>query len=199
MKILRFADGQIFSVAPAPAEGQRLLSIMTDDQFESICNPDKFPYGSGAFNSSRDRKITYRKYLNQRLLDLDGRFARDLDYLFVAQYIHVVEAKHIIDDGNNFIWCQKPGKGSGSRRITASQVRDQNSLSDFVLKDKAYHFMKNVRGSPAYYQRTFYDLLAMIRQLDTPTWFLTLSAADMRWPDMIQTIAKQYGTICIYR
>ena len=46
------ADGQIFSVAPA--EGQRPLSIMTDDQFESMCNPDKFPYGSGAFNSTRD-------------------------------------------------------------------------------------------------------------------------------------------------
>ena len=53
--------------------------------------------------------------------------------------------------------------------------------------------MKNVRGSPPYYQRTFYDLLAMIRQLGTPTWFFTLSAADMKWPDMIQTIAKQYG------
>ena len=47
--------------------------------------------------------------------------------------------------------------------------------------------------SPPYYQRTFYDLLAMIRQLGTPTWFFTLSAADMKWPDMIQNIAKQYG------
>ena len=33
----------------------------------------------------------------------------------------------------------------------------------------------------------------MIRQLGTPTWFFTLSAADLKWPDMIQTIAKQYG------
>ena len=65
-------------------------------------------------------------------------------------------------------------------------------MNEFVSKDKAYRFMKNVRGSPAYYQKTFYDLLAMIRQLGTPTWFLT-SAADMKWPDMIQTIARQYG------
>ena len=57
--------------------------------------------------------------------------------------------------------------------------------------------MKNVIGSPAYYLKTFHDLLAMIRQLGTLTWFLTLSAADMRWLDMIQTIAKQYGTIYI--
>ena len=62
-----------------------------------------------------------------------------------------------------------------------------------MRKDKAYSFMKNIRGSPPYYQRTFYDLLAMIRQLGTPTWFFTLSAADLKWPDMIQTIARQYG------
>ena len=33
----------------------------------------------------------------------------------------------------------------------------------------------------------------MIQQLGTPTWFFTLSAADLKWPDMISTIAKQYG------
>ncbi len=136
---------------------------------------------------------SHRKYFNQRLLDVDGRFARDLDYLFVAQYI--VEAKQILDDGNNFIWRQKPGRQIGGDRITASQVKNPDLLNTFVRKDKAYRFMKNVRGSPAYYQRTFYDLLAMIRQLGTPTWFLTLSAADMKWPDMIQTIAKQHGVI----
>ena len=35
----------------------------------------------------------------------------------------------------------------------------------------------------------------MVRQLGTPTWFFTLSAADMKWPDIIQTIARQYGVI----
>ena len=35
----------------------------------------------------------------------------------------------------------------------------------------------------------------MIRQLALPTWFFTLSAADMQWPDVIQTIAQQYSTM----
>ena len=116
-------------------------------------------------------------------MDVDGRFARDLDYLFVAQYI--VEAKQVLDDGNNFAWTQKP-----SGQFTAAQARDQSVLSQYVRKDKAYSFLKNIRGSPPYYQHTFYDLLAMIRQLGTPTWFFTLSAVD---PDMIKTIARQYG------
>ena len=92
----------------------------------------------------------------------------------------------MLDDGNNFAWRQKP-----SRQFTAAQARDQTVLNQYVRKDNAY-FMKNIRGSPPYYQRTFYDLLAMIRQLGTPTWFFTLSAADLKWPDMIQTIARQY-------
>ena len=156
---------------------------MTDAHFEAMCNPDKFCFSTGGFNTERPR---YRKYFNQRLLDVDGRFAKNLDYLFVAQCI--VEAKQILDDTNNFIWRQKP-----SRQLTASQAKDQAILNQYVRKDKAYRFMRNVRGSPPYYQRTFYDLLAMIRQLGTPTWFFTLSAADMKWPDMIQIIARQCG------
>ncbi len=170
----------------APAEGQRPLSIMTDPNFETMSNPEKFPNSSGCFATERPNKITYRKYFNQRLLDVDGRFAKDTDYLFVAQYI--VEAKQILDDASNFIWRQKPG-----RNFTAQQARDKNVVSQCVRKDNAYRFMNNVRGSPAYYQKTFYELLAMIRQLGTPTWFFTLSAADMKWPDVIQTIARQYG------
>ncbi len=35
-------------VSLAPAEGQRPLSIMTD----SMCNPEKFPWGTECFNSN---------------------------------------------------------------------------------------------------------------------------------------------------
>ena len=45
-----------------------------------------------------------------------------------------------------------------------------------------------------YFQRVMYDVLGMIRQLSLLTWFLTLSAADVQWPDVIQTIARLYGT-----
>ena len=74
-------------ICVAPAEGEKPLNIMTDSNFEAMSNPDKFPFGTGTFSSESPRKLTYRKYFNQRLLDVDGRFARDLDYLFVAQYI----------------------------------------------------------------------------------------------------------------
>ena len=93
----------------------------------------------------RPRKLTYRKYFNQRLLDVDGRFSRD--HLFVAQYI--VEAKQVSDDGNNCLATEAP------RQFTAAQARDQTVLSQYVRKDRAYSFMKNIRGSPPYYRVHF--------------------------------------------
>ena len=45
-----------------------------------------------------------------------------ISYLFVAQYI--VEAKQLLDDGNNFAWRQKP-----SRQSTAAQAGDHTVLS----------------------------------------------------------------------
>ena len=72
------SDAQTYSIAPA--EGQKPISIMTDSSFEEMSNPDKFCFGTGGFHTERPRKITYRKYFNQRLLDVDGRFARDMDY-----------------------------------------------------------------------------------------------------------------------
>ena len=31
--------------------------------------------------------------------------------------------------------------------------------------------------------------------LSSPTWFLTLSAADLHWPEIIQAVAVQFGKI----
>ncbi len=52
------------------------MSIMTDSTFEAMSNPDKFPMSSVCFASERPKRITYRKYFNQRLLDVDGRFCQ---------------------------------------------------------------------------------------------------------------------------
>ena len=166
----------------APREGQKPIAILTDPKFEEMANPTKFPYGVGGFNTPRPKKLTIRKYFNQRLLDHDGRFARDLDYIFTAQY--TIESKQIFDDANNYIWRQKP-----STTFTAAQAKNPDVLSSLCT----YSFLKNVRGSPPYYQRTFLDLLAMVRQLGNPTSFFTMSAADLQWPDMIKTTARQYG------
>ncbi len=44
--------------------------------------------------------------------------------------------------------------------------------------------MRNLRGSAAYWSTAHSELVAMIRILGPPTWFLTLSCNDLNWKDM---------------
>lgn len=38
-----------------------------------------------------------------------------------------------------------------------------------------------------------YDVVAMVKQLGIPTWFMTLSCADLIWPELFQIIAQTHG------
>ena len=62
-----------------------------------------------------------------------------------------------------------------------------------VRNQVAYKFLQNIRGSPPYWQHELHDVSAMLRCIGIPTWSLTLSAADLHWPEMIQAIALQLG------
>ena len=179
-------------ISVAPGEGAKPLNILTDELFEEMSFPHKYPNGKGGFSEERKEKITVRKFFNQRLLDVDGRFAKDVEYLFAAQY--AVEHDQV-DNLQSIVIRQLKGGQFQGQKITAGDLKNTEKLNQLVQKDYAYRILKDVRGTPAYWQKVHYEVLAMIRQLGIPTWFLTLSAADMKWPEVIQIIARQYGTI----
>ena len=62
-------------------------------------------------------------------------------------------------------------------------------MKRLVKSEQAYKFLKNIRGSPAYWQHELYDLLVMLCTLGIPTWFITLSAADLHWTEMIEAVS----------
>ena len=41
-----------------------------------------------------------------------------------------------------------------------------------------------VKGTPEYSKKFLYDVLAMVKQLGVPIYFLTLSCADLRWEEL---------------
>jgi len=43
-----------------------------------------------------------------------------------------------------------------------------------------------LRGSNAYWQTACSGLIAMVRNLGSPQWFLTLSCNDLNWKDILQ-------------
>ena len=179
-------------LACAPGEESKPLPLLSDPQFEEMSNPDKYPYGNYGLNAEREKKIDARRYFNQRLLNIDGRFAKSIPYILAAQY--ATESKQVHGNINHFVVRRAKARQMQGNRITAASIKNSESLQSIVKTDQAFKLLKTVRGSPAYFQSFFYDLLAMIRQLGVPCFFMTLSAADMQWPELLQQIAKQYGT-----
>ena len=129
-------------------------------------NPTKYRYGKGSLKTSRDAKLTMRRYFNQRLLDIDGRFGKDIECLLMAQY--TVEDTQV-RNSENIVMRQTQGRRHRGAALTAGSVKNKEVLRQMIQRDDAYKFLKQVRGSPAYFQVVHYEVFAMIRQLGLPT------------------------------
>ena len=70
------------------------------------------------------------------------------------------------------------------------------TVKAFLSKDEAYQFMGNIKGTPAYWKKPqLCEVLSMVKQLQLPTFFMTLSCADLQWDELISIIASLRGEI----
>ena len=156
----------------APGENRHPASIMTDKKCEQLAFPVLFPKGRFGYTDERKIKLSPVKYFNARLLHYSGRFATNSEYLFFAQF--VLEQKKVADSINIAL------KKIQGQPITASQIKsDVNKLKSMVCQDQAYLFLRQIPGTPPYWQKFMYEVVAMAKQLGIPTWFVTLSCAEM--------------------
>ena len=77
-------------------------------------------------------------------------------------------------------------------RITAGILSHNfsDTVKSFIANDEGYHFMNTIKGTPAYWKRSLYEVLAMVKQLGILTFFMKLSCADLHWNEPIFIIAK---------
>ena len=175
----------------APGENNFPKYVLLDEDFELLAFPDLFPYGCGGYNyTDRSVKLPIRKYFQQCLLNVDGWFAENIEYIFCAQYI--VDLKHIQSKTNLALWLSR-GRTLGGNKVTAGVFQNPQYVQQLVRDQQAYRFLRNICGSPPYWQHEVHDVLAMLHSIGIPMWFLTLSAADLHWPEMIQAVAMQHG------
>ena len=168
----------------APGQGKTPVPIVNDEFCEELAFPHLFPSGKFGYKVERDIPLSCVKYFNQRLLNFKQNFASDADYIFFAR--SVVEQHHLYSSIN--IAMQKLNSCS----VTAGCIRQnfKESVRKFVASNNAFSFMSSVKGTPAYWKQFLYEVLAMVKQLGIPTFFLTLSCADLRWDELPHIINK---------
>ena len=178
-------DDTILSLAPGEDNSpERALEM------EGRCFPVEFPNASNTYMEKRDPKVSPLAYFKARLFSADNRFARNPEYIFFAQYVTGVPK---INSGISIAMRIGNTSTSDGREITASMLTDHDEMRKLIQRDQGYKFLKQVRGTPAFWEKSKKDLFAMIRQLGIPTFFVTFSAADRRWSEITNAILEHLG------
>ena len=115
------------------------------------------------YNAPRDIPISPARYFNQRLLN------------FVSSLYHML------------IIFSLPGLCMSSS-IVKNNFKGTTGSDN--TSDNAFSFMSSFKGIPACWKQFLFDLLAMVKQLGIPTYFLTFSFVDLRWEELPYIINK---------
>lgn len=182
-----------------------------------MCNPTKCPGGKFGLMSKREVKWIFRKHINQRLLDADGRFAKSIEYWLIAQYI--VASKRVADDAYSIL-RQTQGRLNNGRVLTAGTIRNQQVLQQIICCMTCWFLMgqiiccmtcwllmgwfRGMNGCLPHFEK-FERFTSLFPEGDVRmylAWSDSLGykpgsspvSSDIQRPDVIQTIARQYGT-----
>ena len=168
----------------APGEGQHPLSLYHDKDAEYLCFPSIFCGQKPLSNDQRSVPVHYSDIVKWELRSVDRRAAQSVPNIFFKH--KKLQMKQISDKVNLAIRrCKNRGK-----KITAAEARNPAYLDKLVNLDEGYYIFRQLRNSPPYLEARKKDIFAMIRQLSLPTWFISLSAADTRWTDLLKMLAK---------
>lgn len=136
------------------------VNIMDEPKAEEMGWFHLFPYGINGLYERRDIPITVKDYFQTRVMNSDTRF-QSPDYVMYALSIF----EFLRANSNINVCCKKIQK-------------DGHEVDDLHL------YIRNLRGSGAYFTQCTKELTSMMAQLGTPSFFLTFSADDLHWPDL---------------
>ena len=123
--------------------------------------------------------------MHVKLKCCDDRFATNSQYIFhaldwverntVASSVHFAERKQFQSE------------------INVGQLLNHNNVRWMISDDQIFSSFKNIRGTPQYFHNMLLDGLAKTRQFGVYTFFLTSSAAEFHWTEIIQVVGRQYA------
>lgn len=143
--------------------------------------PTLFPYGVADVNDARIIKVTILEYYQYLMRFHDGRFAKNERFLYIAH--NTVQRHHAISNASIYI-RQNTVDNQTVSNIKVAIIENEK------LADSIAGFSATLRGIRTYWRQRSAELLSMVEQLSQPHLFFTLSAADYRWPDIVNIITR---------
>ena len=81
-------------------------------------------------------------------------------------------------------------KKKSRRPMKAKDVANSCVVESLIDHDEGFKILEVDRASPAYWESRKKFVMAMLRQLGWPCFFLTLSAAETEWTELLMILCK---------
>ena len=165
----------------APGENQRPVNLLFDKHGEEMSFPTI--YCGKAIDEIYPSHFNFLKRTRWELCTEDRRLAQHVEMIFYKYKVYQLD--YIREQSKFAVRCIKQDKN-----YRAKDVRSENNQVDIATLDDGFFFFKKLRNSPQYLQQKKRELFATVRQLGIPTFFVSLSAADTRWPYLLQSLGR---------
>lgn len=163
-------------IAIAPGENITPKSLIFDEDAEELSFPQIF-YGQKRWFSNVKQPSTFL-IANSEIRRYDRRGATNDHILYVWAKLQ----REKILSSINVMFRLKAGS------LTASNALNSKNIEELITENLAY--LKHIPNGPIYWQNQKKKVNAMIRQFGKPTFFLTMSAAEIHWKELINILHK---------
>ena len=162
----------------APGEENLPESLLFDEHAEELSFPAIY---LGQFRNFRDDvKVTPFMMASSELRRSDRRAVTPYHLLYMGMKIMRTRVRDSLT-----VAFKHVGKDT---KITRKQIEDEQYIHNCIETNLA--FLRAIPNSTWYWMERKKDLFAMIRQFGKPTVFLTVSANEIGWNDLLQKLYK---------
>ncbi|KAG5672958.1 hypothetical protein PVAND_003045 [Polypedilum vanderplanki] len=168
------------------SEGETPIPMFMDPFCEELAFPTIW-FGHPRGKPPSSVRLSFLDHINSEIRRFDRRACRPDHILFLHKKAQLEQLSKQV----NIVLR----KSANNRNITASQVMNKQFLENAVNNDSAYKFMTAITGSPAYFEAQKKKVLAMVRQNSGFTFFITFSAAETHWSELLVILKKTVDKI----
>ena len=169
------------SLTYAPGEGCKPLSIFQDKDVEYLAFPTIF---CGQRRREKKHSVPYSDMCKYELCSVDRRVAKNIPNMFFK--LKKLQMKSVIAK-RSLLMRRCKTKGF---KIAVRQVLDDEERAKIVRLDEGYYIFRDIRNSPAYLAKKRKEAFAMIRQIGFPSVFISQSAAETKWPELLKALGQ---------
>lgn len=161
----------------APGQKEKPLSLLYDQYAEELSFPKIYLGYPRVFKS--DVNVTPFMMATSEIRRRDRRGVTPHHILYMAMKILRIR----VSEGLYLAF-----RASDMEHTTRKMIEDKDYIESCI--DTNLSFMKSIPNSAQYWIERKRSLFAMMRQLGKPTMFLTLSASEVKWDDLIRLLHR---------